>query len=128
MDKNTALKIFFTILMGIFLTAFPTNFAVPASAESSAISVYTDGIPVKFDVNPVILNGRTMVPFRALAEALNISVNWDNSTRTVKASNQLADIQLQIGNKIAYKNGEPLPLDSTAYTDKRKNADTSQVF
>lgn len=37
----------------------------------------------EIDVPPMIINGRTMVPVRVIAEALDASVNWDNNTRTV---------------------------------------------
>lgn len=37
----------------------------------------------KLDVPPQIVNDRTMIPARAVAEALNCTVSWDNATRTV---------------------------------------------
>lgn len=75
-----------------------------------------DGLPVDFDVPPFIHEGRTMVPFRAIAEALNVLVEWDDSTRTVTASTGTASqggirVRLQIGNKLADKNGTPIGLD-----------------
>lgn len=38
---------------------------------------------VTLDTAPTIINGRTMVPARAVAEAFGCSVNWDSSTKTV---------------------------------------------
>lgn len=88
-------------------------FPLPAFAQATEkpVSVTVDGLPVAFDVSPVIRNGRTLVPFRAIAEALNVKVNWDGSTRTVSATDGKTSIRLQIGNKTAYRNGEPIPLD-----------------
>jgi hypothetical protein len=47
-----------------------------------------DGRSVPIDaadakVVPIILNGRTMVPFRFVIEALGGSVQWDGTLRTV---------------------------------------------
>lgn len=35
------------------------------------------------DVAPVILNGRTMLPARFIAESFGFDVNWDNDTKTI---------------------------------------------
>ncbi len=43
------------------------------------------GVPVSFDVPPVIEHGRTLVPFRAIGEALGVMVHWDNANRRVIA-------------------------------------------
>ena len=39
------------------------------------------------DVPAVSVNGRTMLPLRAVAEALQCKVQWDNSTKTVTITN-----------------------------------------
>ena len=45
---------------------------------------YIDGKKRINDVAPEIVNDRTMLPIRFIAEALNCSVEWINDTRTVK--------------------------------------------
>jgi spore germination protein len=40
---------------------------------------------ISFDVSPVVENGRTLVPFRAIGEALGVQVHWDNANRRVIA-------------------------------------------
>ena len=37
----------------------------------------------ELDVAPFIKDGRTLVPVRAISEALGAEVGWDNDTRTV---------------------------------------------
>ncbi len=44
------------------------------------------GTPKAIDVPAQIMNGRTMVPVRAVAEAFGCKVEWDNNTRTVVIS------------------------------------------
>lgn len=54
--------------------------------ESSAneISVYVNGTKVTFDQQPFIQDGRTLVPVRAIFEALGASVEWDSPFVTAK--------------------------------------------
>ncbi len=87
-------------------------FSLPALAqEQQEILVRIDGLKVTFDVQPVIRNGRTLVPFRAIAEALNVEVNWDGTTQTVSAAHGKTTVRLQIGSKTAYCNQSTIILD-----------------
>ena len=83
---------------------------VPAQ-EQETVSVLIDGLTLTLDVSAVIQNGRTLVPFRAIAEAMNIDVSWDNQTRTVDAMDGNTTVRLQIDNPTAYDNGTPITLD-----------------
>lgn len=42
------------------------------------------GEAVSLDVAPQLLDGRTMLPLRAVAQALDVAVSWDAKTRTVR--------------------------------------------
>lgn len=46
------------------------------------ISVNVNGQAVVMDQKPVIQNGRTLVPLRAVAEALGCQVAWDDANKT----------------------------------------------
>lgn len=46
------------------------------------------GVLYDLDVPPEILNGRTLVPARAVAEALDCSVDWDDGTQAVTISSE----------------------------------------
>jgi hypothetical protein len=70
-----------------------------------------DGLSLNLDVLPIIQNGRTLVPFRAIAEAMNIDVSWDDQTRTVNATDGNTTVRLQIDNRTAYRNNIPMTLD-----------------
>ena len=60
----------------------------PAVARASDdIRIFVNGIQVFSDVPPQLINGRTMIPIRAVSEALGAEVTWDNSTRSVKITN-----------------------------------------
>ncbi len=49
--------------------------------------VYLNGKKIEFDQPPVIENGRTLVPFRAIAEAVGVSVEWNPYEKTLTCYN-----------------------------------------
>ena len=79
------------------------------------ITVTLDGEPIDFaDQAPEIVEGRTLVPLRAIFEALGASVEWDQVTRTVTSEMGGTTIQLTVGSDTLYKNDEPVTLDVPA--------------
>ena len=88
-----------------------TTTATPASDE---IKVIVNGTAVAFDQPPIIENGRTLVPLRAIFEALGAEVEWEQSTQTVTAVRGDVTITLQIGSNILKRNGESIELDVPA--------------
>ncbi len=84
------------------------------SKRDKDIKVYVAGNKVDFDQTPVIHLGRTMVPLRAIFEALGASVEWNSETRTVKSKKGSITIELSIDSDALYKNGAPVYLDVPA--------------
>ena len=78
------------------------------------INVTIDGKAQNYDVMPVIENGRTLVPMRAIFESLGAVVSWDDATKTVFGTKGDVTVVLQIGNKKAHVNGEAKELDVAA--------------
>jgi len=99
------------ITMATILLAGILNPAL-AQQQNSSIPVLIDGFPITMDTPPVIQDGRTMVPFRALAEALGVNVTWDGTAQTVHATDGNRSIKLQIGSHTAYRNEAPVTLDA----------------
>lgn len=101
------------LFLSLALLAFViSGFAPTATAqENRRISVFIDGLPVSFDIQPVMQNGRTMVPFRAIGEALNVQVTWEGATQTINATDENNAVQLQMGSKTGYRNQTPIPMD-----------------
>ena len=101
------------ILSTIFLAlVLVVSLPSSASALEQPIAVQLDGLTLSLEVPPVIHNGRTMVPFRAIAEAMNIPVSWDDTSRTVTAGDGKTTVRLQINNPTAYINNNPVTLDA----------------
>ncbi len=59
---------------------------VSGSSNRTAVTVVLNGQTVAFDTPAYIENGRTMVPLRAIAEALGLTVSWNNSSKTAYLS------------------------------------------
>nr|WP_308634089.1 copper amine oxidase N-terminal domain-containing protein [Paenibacillus silvisoli] len=59
---------------------------------------------------PIVVKGTTMIPFRAIFEALGMSVSWDNKTKQVTGSKQKLVLELGVNNKIGKVNGKLYPL------------------
>lgn len=97
------------------------SLAVPAAASAApavpaGVSVQVNGEKVTFpNASPAVINGRTMVPMRAVLEALGATVDYDGATRTVNA--KLGDVSLThvIGtNAIEMAGGEKLTMDTVS--------------
>ncbi|WP_028987282.1 stalk domain-containing protein [Thermicanus aegyptius] len=101
-----------TLIVALVIFIVSNSFAQAESSEQGKIKVLIDGLPVTFDAPPIIQDQRTLVPFRAIAEALNINVSWDEKTRTVSATDGMNSVRLQVGNKTAYRNDTPILLDT----------------
>lgn len=69
----------------------------------AAIDVQLDGELVNFpDAAPEITNSRTMVPFRAMAEAMGYTVGWDDATHRVTAEHDGRTLSFSIGDNKLY--------------------------
>lgn len=80
----------------------------------SGIVVYIDGKRLYFDVPPQIDGGRTLVPLRAIFEALGCKVNYDSKTKNITATKGETKISLTLGSKKANINGVETILDVPA--------------
>ncbi|MEG1662326.1 MAG: copper amine oxidase N-terminal domain-containing protein, partial [Clostridiales bacterium] len=79
-----------------------------------AVTVLVNGSKVAMDVLPIIEDGRTLVPVRAVGEALGASVEWNQKTRKVTVKNSQDTIVLTIDSNAATVSGLPKPLDVPA--------------
>jgi hypothetical protein len=80
----------------------------------AAPKVILDGTTLDFDVNPIIENGRTLVPLRAIFEAMGANVSWDQYTQTAIAVKGSTTVVLKIGSLEPTINGQINRLDVPA--------------
>ncbi|MFZ3048391.1 MAG: stalk domain-containing protein, partial [Desulfatirhabdiaceae bacterium] len=109
------LVLFLITLFG--LQAFAIN---PQPEPPAEIQVIIDGRTLPLDTSPLIVEDRTLVPVRAIFEALGSTVEWIPDTQSVNAAKGNVTINLQIDNKTAYISGAPKKLDVPAmlYNDR----------
>jgi len=89
-------------------------------AESDHIRVMVSYTYLHFDEPPMIVNDRTMVPMRAIFEALGMEVDWDNETQMAFAHNDMVSIRISIGSYIGYVEEFAFEIDAPAiiYNDR----------
>ncbi|MBE7053620.1 MAG: hypothetical protein E7391_05020 [Ruminococcaceae bacterium] len=84
------------------------------SFAESEIQIVVDGSYLTMDQSPIIVEGRTLVPLRAIFEALGATVTWDDTTKTATGVLGTTTVSLQIDNTQAKVNGKDVTLDVPA--------------
>lgn len=82
-----------------------------SSPEYSGIKVSIDGTEQNYDPAPIIKNGRTLAPLRAVFESMGASVDWDGETREITAFRAGRVIELKIDDIKAFINKKEVILD-----------------
>lgn len=83
-------------------------------AEDPGIAVVVNGQRLNLDVAPVIVEGRTLVPLRAIFEALGAVVSYDPDTRTITATRAGVTVVITVGEGRALVGGREVALDVPA--------------
>ena len=100
MKKNRTIKKLFVFALTIVMCM--SCFAVSGvAAEENTVKVRANGALVEFtDAKPYIdENNRTMMPLRAVVEALGAEVTWDGATRTASVTKNGITVKVTIGSK-----------------------------
>ena len=76
--------------------------------KPNIVTVTVNKNPVVFDQPPVIQDGRTLVPIRAVFEAIGCEVEWEQSTKTVTLTKKNTKVTFAIGSEdyIVYRDGK----------------------
>ncbi len=96
------------------------NITVTDEWAPEKVEATINGRALNFDVPPQIINGRTMVPVRAIFEALGADVYWNEKTQTVIGKNDKYEVNIQVGSSTMYwavlydGYSRNVPLDSPA--------------
>ncbi|WP_442603280.1 copper amine oxidase N-terminal domain-containing protein [Paenibacillus sp. KN14-4R] len=101
-------------LIILIFTLLPFGSLAAASGENSETMATIDSRPIYFDVAPQQINGRVMVPLRAIFESLGAEVGWDSSTQTITGKKDAIAITLRLNDTKAEVGGKTVPLDVAA--------------
>ena len=118
LKKFAAITLAFTMLMPTVASAAPiVNYTLVYDGASHAYSAEEVYISVNGkdvdsgDMPPVVLNNRTLVPARAVFEAMGAEVMWNGTTSEVFISKGRDVVVIQVGNNKGTKNGETFTMD-----------------
>ncbi len=100
-------------IISLFLVAIFALVPLSVSAESE-ITVLLDGVAIEFDQPPVIISDRTMVPVRAIYEALGADVEWDAATRTASGVKNGIRVSFTIDKPVVSINYNEKAIDAPA--------------
>ena len=78
-NKFAASLAVLALFIGLLLTQ-------PFALAQRAVTIFLDGREIRSDVPPIIIDGRTMVPLRAISEGLGMDVQWDDKNYRVLIS------------------------------------------
>jgi len=80
--------------------------------QIGSTQMQVNGQTQELDSEPVIVNDRTLVPIRAIIEAMGGTVLWEQDTQTATLNYGDDEIKLIIDNETAYLNDAPNVLDT----------------
>ena len=75
-------------------------------------TMHVDGSPVILEAAPIILNSRTLLPIRAVVEAVGGTITWEASARKVTIVGRDKTVDLWIDRNMAELNGRSIEVDS----------------
>ncbi len=94
----------------IEVTSATTSNNTPAKTNNDDIKVILNDNKLNFAQSPVIEKGTTLVPMRAIFEAMGASVEWDGATQTVTSVKSDTTISLTLNKETATVNGKDISL------------------
>lgn len=107
MKKFLSILLSIITISGVFTTAVRAN-------NANEVSIVIDNVSLDSDVAPQIINDRTMVPVRAIFEAIGAIVEWDSSTSTATITKDTNIVKITVDSTEMYVNGNSITLDSPA--------------
>lgn len=104
-----AKRLFGLLVMLIILASASLSYA-----ENDVIGLSLDGQSILSDTTAMIVSGRTLVPARAVFEAMGGVVAWDDARREVTVTRGSSEVKLIIDSKTAIIDGLPKDMDVPA--------------
>jgi len=111
MKKALVMLLVVALLAGVFGFAPVRAGNVVIQMTIGSTKAYVNSKEVILDQPPVIENGRTLVPFRFIGEAIGAKIDWDPVKKTVSYVLEDTNIILTIGSTTAFVNSVATKLD-----------------
>lgn len=114
------------IAAGLLTLVMITNASVMVGRADEGITVTLNGNKIEFDVQPQLINERTMVPLRKIFEAMGANVNWYGETQTIIATKnnmtvtaKINDVNLYVGNEVKVLDVPPMIINDRTLVPAR---------
>lgn len=88
------------LILAAAMTVSAMSMTAVAEEEYPEVNVVINGEELESDQPAVIIDSRTMVPMRAIAEALDVEVDWVADTKTVVFAKDDVTAELTIGETV----------------------------
>ncbi len=111
-------KLVFTLLLIVSIVLL--QFSNHSFANPNNIKIFVDGFEISTDQAPLVKSGRTLVPLRAIFEALNAKIEFQNATKKITATRDNTTIVLYLGSNQAMINDQIVSLDVPAQVVNRR--------
>lgn len=98
------------LLASSLLLSYPSH-ALELNQVPLPITVNANGKMVISDAEPKVIHGRTLLPLRAAAEALNAKVDWNESTNQATITKDNITLVFTVNQNTFTKNGKTIALD-----------------
>ncbi len=98
----------FLVILGLILLF---NTLPPVAEATAGIQIFLNDKALTSDQPPTRIEGRVMVPFRVLFNALGGSVDWNGETKTVTGRLKDTTVTLQVETDLAVVNQQIITLD-----------------
>ena len=79
-----------------------------------SISLQVNGREISAEVPPTVIDGRTMVPVRAIFEAVGANIDFDAETKTITARKGDTTVNMTVGANAVTVNNKEVQLDAPA--------------
>jgi len=103
-----------SLLLDYAISLIKNNQAKQAIFSIDSRRVWVKGKIVHADYPPFLLESRSYVPIRLLAESIGLNVGWDQDTYIATLYNDLLEINIPVGDDYAEKNGVQFSLGGQA--------------
>lgn len=121
-DENGIFEYTPITVSGNYVNVITAGRASDDSTVAKEITIVIGDEKIKSGEDTIILDspayinaeGYTMLPLRAVAEALGASVGWDGETKSVSIMRGQRIVSLKAGERIMYINGTEVPMNTEA--------------
>lgn len=88
-----------------------TLYRIDEEKSTVPLLVKYRGQDIEFPIAPRVENDRTLVPMRAIMEAMGAQVSWNEETQTAVAAAENTTVAITVNDTVARVNGETVTLD-----------------